>query len=316
MPPDELESVVLHGDVLRFVDVGSGPPVVLVHGLLGSHESWGPQISQLSRKYRVVAPDLFGHGASDKPAGDYSLSSHAATLRDLVEHLGISSASFVGHSLGGGIVMQLTYLFPERVDRLCLVGSGGLGTEVSLLLKAATLPGSELVLPVLASDWVRRNTEGVLQIRVASVASGVGWQGPDDSRRARRQPPSRRPREPRRDLPPSRSLSAAGRTGAVPPRTRPVLGRGCGRLVESRGCATTRPGTDFGAGPRREWNGYCLLPNRFCRSSSTIIAPVGPSARNHVSSDTGTALPFFTALMPAHSGPPSTCASAVVSGLP
>ncbi|NKR69537.1 alpha/beta fold hydrolase [Prescottella equi] len=162
MPPGELESVVLHGDVLRFVDVGSGPPVVLVHGLLGSHESWGPQISQLSRKYRVVAPDLFGHGASDKPAGDYSLSSHAATLRDLVEHLGIPSASFVGHSLGGGIVMQLTYLFPERVDRLCLVGSGGLGTEVSLLLKAATLPGSELVLPVLASDWVRRNTEGVL----------------------------------------------------------------------------------------------------------------------------------------------------------
>ncbi|WQB72531.1 alpha/beta fold hydrolase [Prescottella equi] len=162
MPPDELESVVLHGDVLRFVDVGSGPPVVLVHGLLGSHESWGPQISQLSRKYRVVAPDLFGHGASDKPPGDYSLSSHAATLRDLVEHLGISSASFVGHSLGGGIVMQLTYLFPERVDRLRLVGSGGLGTEVSLLLKAATLPGSELVLPVLASDWVRRNTEGVL----------------------------------------------------------------------------------------------------------------------------------------------------------
>lgn len=376
MPPDELESVVLHGDVLRFVDVGSGPPVVLVHGLLGSHESWGPQISQLSRKYRVVAPDLFGHGASDKPAGDYSLSSHAATLRDLVEHLGISSASFVGHSLGGGIVMQLTYLFPERVDRLCLVGSGGLGTEVSLLLKAATLPGSELVLPVLASDWVRRNTEGVLdqlgrhlgrfgfpaqpsrsaaetwrtfktvsdkptrdaflastravvglrgqtvsakqhfEIRVASVASGVGWQGPDDSRRARRQPPSRRPREPRRDLPPSRSLSAAGRTGAVPPRTRPVPGRGCGRLVESRGCATTRPGTEIGAGPRREWNGYCLLPNRFCRSSSTIIAPVGPSARNHVSSDTGTALPFFTALMPAHSGPPSTCASAVVSGLP
>nr|EJI95924.1 alpha/beta hydrolase fold family protein [Rhodococcus sp. JVH1] len=111
----------------------------------------------------MVAPDLFGHGQSDKPSGDYSLSAHAATLRDLLDHLGISSAAFVGHSLGGGIVMQLTYLFPERVDRLCLVSSGGLGREVSLFLKAATLPGSELVLPVLASDWLRRNTESILK---------------------------------------------------------------------------------------------------------------------------------------------------------
>lgn len=163
MSSRKLESVVLHNDVLRFVDVGEGPPVVLVHGLLGSHESWAPQIDRLAEKYRVVAPDLFGHGQSDKPAGDYSLSSHAATLRDLIDHLGISSAAFAGHSLGGGIVMQLLYLFPERVNRLCLVSSGGLGPEVSLFLKAATLPGSELVLPVLASDWLRRNTESALK---------------------------------------------------------------------------------------------------------------------------------------------------------
>ncbi|QSE84982.1 alpha/beta fold hydrolase [Rhodococcus koreensis] len=163
MSPHKLESVTLHHDVLRFVDVGAGPPVVLVHGLLGSHESWTPQIGRLAKKNRVVAPDLFGHGQSDKPSGDYSLSAHAATLRDLMDHLGISSAAFVGHSLGGGIVMQLSYLFPERVDRLCLVSSGGLGPEVSLFLKAATLPGSELVLPVLASDWLRRNTESILK---------------------------------------------------------------------------------------------------------------------------------------------------------
>ncbi|WP_009475435.1 alpha/beta fold hydrolase [Rhodococcus sp. JVH1] len=163
MSPRKLESVILHHDVLRFVDVGAGPPVVLVHGLLGSHESWAPQISRLAKKHRVVAPDLFGHGQSDKPSGDYSLSAHAATLRDLMDHLGISSAAFVGHSLGGGIVMQLTYLFPERVDRLCLVSSGGLGREVSVFLKAATLPGSELVLPLLASDRLRRTTENILK---------------------------------------------------------------------------------------------------------------------------------------------------------
>ncbi|MDJ0362846.1 alpha/beta fold hydrolase [Rhodococcus sp. H29-C3] len=161
-PRYPLNSVELHKDVLRYVDVGDGPPVVLVHGLLGSHESWAGQIERLSERHRVIAPDLFGHGRSDKPSGDYSLSSHAATIRDLLEHLNIESAPMVGHSLGGGIVMQTVYLFPGLVERLVLVSSGGLGTEVSLLLKAATLPGSELVLPVLASDWVRRNAESVI----------------------------------------------------------------------------------------------------------------------------------------------------------
>ena len=162
VPIERLESVVLHNDVLKYVDVGDGPPIVLVHGLLGSHESWGPQIEMLASKYRVIVPNLFGHGESDKPPGDYSLSAHAATLRDLMDHLDLPTASFVGHSLGGGIVMQLFYLFPDRVERLCLVGSGGLGPEVSFLLKAASLPGSELVLPLIASDWLRRNTESVL----------------------------------------------------------------------------------------------------------------------------------------------------------
>ncbi len=161
-PRYPLNSVELHKDVLRYVDVGDGPPIVLVHGLLGSNESWAGQIERLSERHRVIAPDLFGHGRSDKPSGDYSLSSHAATIRDLLEHLNIESAPMVGHSLGGGIVMQAVYLFPGLVERLVLVSSGGLGTEVSLFLKAATLPGSELVLPVLASDWVRRNAESVI----------------------------------------------------------------------------------------------------------------------------------------------------------
>ena len=124
--------------------------------------NWEPQIETLSRHYRVIAPDLFGHGASDKPAGDYSLSAHAATVRDLLEALDIPSATLVGHSLGGGIAMQTLYLFPDRVERLCLVASGGLGPEVSPLLRAATLPGSELVLPVLASRTLTDVTDKAL----------------------------------------------------------------------------------------------------------------------------------------------------------
>lgn len=161
---DPLQTVVLHGDTLKYVDRGSGPVVVLIHGLLGVHSNWEPQIDTLSRHYRVIAPDLFGHGASDKPAGDYSLSAHAATVRDLLVALDIASATLVGHSLGGGIAMQTLYLFPDRVERLCLVASGGLGPEVSPLLRAATLPGSELVLPLLTSKAVSDATDKTLAL--------------------------------------------------------------------------------------------------------------------------------------------------------
>lgn len=156
-----LESAVFHGDTVRYVDVGAGAPVVLVHGLLGSHQSWSPVIDLLARKYRVIAPDLIGAGQSDKPRGDYSLSAHAATVRDLLDHLGIPSATLVGHSHGGGVAMQMLYLFRERVDALGLVASGGLGREVSPLLRAAALPGSELVLPLLAAPALRGLVERV-----------------------------------------------------------------------------------------------------------------------------------------------------------
>jgi pimeloyl-ACP methyl ester carboxylesterase len=145
----------LHGYNLEYVDAGQGPAVLFVHGLLGTHLNWSHLIEVLSDGKRVIAPDLFGHGASAKPMGDYSLGAHAGTLRDLLDHLGVDRVTLVGHSLGGGVALQFTYLFPERVERLVLVSSGGLGRELSLLLRAATLPGSEFVLPLVASSWVR-----------------------------------------------------------------------------------------------------------------------------------------------------------------
>jgi pimeloyl-ACP methyl ester carboxylesterase len=152
---------MLNGSDLHYVDAGRGPAVVFIHGLLGSHRNWDHLLDALAAERRVVAPDLLGHGASAKPMGDYSLSSHAATLRDLLDHLGIASATLVGHSLGGGIAMQFAYLFPDRVDRLVLVSSGGLGRELSPVLRAATLPGAEWVLPLVASRWVRHRGEGL-----------------------------------------------------------------------------------------------------------------------------------------------------------
>ncbi len=128
--------------------------MVLIHGVAGRAAQWDQVLALLAETHTVIAPDLLGHGDSAKPRGDYSLGAHASGIRDLLVGLNIERATIVGHSLGGGIAMQFAYQFPERSERLVLVASGGLGAEVHLLLRAATLPGSEFVLPVLAHPRV------------------------------------------------------------------------------------------------------------------------------------------------------------------
>lgn len=147
--------VSLFGTQISVVEAGRGPVVLLVHGVAGSRHIWDAVIPQLAERFRVVAPDLTGHGESEKPRGDYSLGAYATCLRDLLELLGYPRATVVGHSLGGGIAMQFAYQFPDRCERLVLVASGGLGPEVTLLLRAATLPGAEWVLPVIAHRRVQ-----------------------------------------------------------------------------------------------------------------------------------------------------------------
>ncbi len=150
---------VLNGHDFSYLDSGDGPAVLFIHGLTGSSRHWSHLVDALDSDHRVLAPDLHGHGASAKPMGDYSLSAHAATLRDLLDRLGIDRVTLVGHSLGGGIAMQFCYLFPDRVERLVLVASGGFGRSVSPLLRSATLPGAEWVLPLIASSWARSPAE-------------------------------------------------------------------------------------------------------------------------------------------------------------
>jgi pimeloyl-ACP methyl ester carboxylesterase len=136
---------------VAYRQAGKGPVLVLIHGITSDSSTWERVMPYLAQRFTVLAPDLIGHGESDKPKGDYSLGAHASSVRDLLLTLGHERATFVGHSLGGGIAMQLSYQFPELCERLVLVDSGGLGREVSLLLRAAALPGSEYVLPVLAA---------------------------------------------------------------------------------------------------------------------------------------------------------------------
>ena len=150
----ELQEMELHGHRVAYRSAGSGPAIVLVHGITSTSATWERVMPYLATRFNVIAPDLIGHGQSAKPRGDYSLGAYASGVRDLMVTLGHESATFVGHSLGGGVAMQLSYQFPERCERLVLVDSGGLGRDLSLLLRAATLPLSEVVLPVLASARV------------------------------------------------------------------------------------------------------------------------------------------------------------------
>ena len=147
----DYEEITLHGHRVSYRRAGWGPVIVLVHGITGSSQTWEHVIEPLAERYTVVAPDLLGHGESAKPRGDYSLGAYASGIRDLLAAIGHDRATVVGHSLGGGVAMQMAYQFPERCERLVLVSSGGLGREVHLLLRAAVLPGSELVLPLLAA---------------------------------------------------------------------------------------------------------------------------------------------------------------------
>ena len=165
MPKTGEHELMLHGHRVRYLMAGTGPPVVLIHGITSSADTWAAAMRGLSRAHTVIAPDLLGHGASAKPRGDYSLGAYASGVRDLLAALGHDRVTIVGHSLGGGVALQFAYQFPERTERLVLVSSGGLGREVNLLLRAAALPGAELVLPFLVPSWLER------------AVSGAGWVG-------------------------------------------------------------------------------------------------------------------------------------------
>ena len=157
----EHEEIALHGHRVSYRRAGWGPVIVLIHGITGSSLTWEDVIEPLAEHYTVVAPDLLGHGESAKPRGDYSLGAYASGVRDLLQAIGHDRATVVGHSLGGGVAMQFAYQFPERCERLVLVSSGGLGREVHMLLRAAALPGSELVLPLLASPGIIGRVDAV-----------------------------------------------------------------------------------------------------------------------------------------------------------
>jgi pimeloyl-ACP methyl ester carboxylesterase len=189
------EEIRAYGHRVCFKVAGdSGPVLVLIHGITGSSAHWEPIMPLLAERFTVIAPDLLGHGESAKPRGDYSLGAYASGVRDLLIALEHPRATVVGHSLGGGIAMQFAYQFPERCDRLVLMSSGGLGEEVSILLRAGALPGAEIVLPILSSGRVRGTVAaagrvlGALRLNpgpdISELARGIGSLSDSEARSA------------------------------------------------------------------------------------------------------------------------------------
>jgi pimeloyl-ACP methyl ester carboxylesterase len=169
----ELSYLELHGDRIAYRDAGAGHALLLIHGMAGSSATWREIIPQLSKKYRVIAPDLLGHGMSAKPRGDYSLGAFAVFLRDLLDELGVDRATVIGQSLGGGIAMQFTHQHRDYCERLALIGSGGLGPDLSPMLRFLSAPGAELLLPIAAPQPVLR-----LGNKLGSWLNSAGIQSP------------------------------------------------------------------------------------------------------------------------------------------
>src|SRR3569833_562569 len=166
------DSRVVHGHRRAFVLAGDGPPLLLLHGIGNNAQTWAGVIHKLAAEHTVLAPDLLGHGSSDKPRGDYSIAGYANGMRDLLSVLDLEQVTVVGHSLGGGIALQFAYQFPERCARLGLIGSGGLGPELAAGLRLATLPGAEAVLTALAG------VSGSLRLGLRAVQEfgrAAGW---------------------------------------------------------------------------------------------------------------------------------------------
>jgi pimeloyl-ACP methyl ester carboxylesterase len=145
-----VRTVDLHGHSLAYRQTGVGPVILLVHGLAGTMGTWDAVVDELSTRFTAVTVDLPGHGRSEPWRGDSSIGTYANALRDLLDQLGHATATIVGHSLGGGVALQFAYQYPQRCERLVLVSSGGLGNEISAVLRAAALPGADHALAIVA----------------------------------------------------------------------------------------------------------------------------------------------------------------------
>ncbi|KZS81080.1 hypothetical protein A4G29_22515 [Mycobacterium kansasii] len=170
-----LQFRTIHGYKRAFRIAGSGPAILLVHGIGDNSTTWTGIHAKLAQRFTVIAPDLLGHGKSDKPRADYSVAAYANGMRDLLGVLDIERVTVIGHSLGGGVAMQFAYQFPQLVDRLILVGAGGVTKDVNVVFRLASLPMGAEALALLRLPMVRPTVQvvgRVLGLAIGSTALG------------------------------------------------------------------------------------------------------------------------------------------------
>jgi 2-hydroxy-6-oxonona-2,4-dienedioate hydrolase len=120
------------GAKIHYLDAGSGPVVILLHGLGGSTANWAPTIAPLAQKYRVIVPDQIGFGKSDKPLINYRVGTLVDFLDGFYKQVGVQKASLVGNSLGGFTAAAFALAHPEKVDKLILVDAAGFAITEAL----------------------------------------------------------------------------------------------------------------------------------------------------------------------------------------
>ena len=175
-----LQFRTIHGYRRAFRVAGSGPAILLIHGIGDNSTTWRTVQTMLAQRYTVIAPDLLGHGQSDKPRADYSVAAYANGMRDLLSVLDIDRVTVVGHSLGGGVAMQFAYQFPQLVDRLVLVGAGGVSKDVNVVLRLAALPMATEALALLRLPLVLPALQAAGRFGGAVLGStGLGRDLPD-----------------------------------------------------------------------------------------------------------------------------------------
>ncbi|MFI5308239.1 MAG: alpha/beta fold hydrolase [Polyangiales bacterium] len=157
-PPYQVQCRTVHGYRRAFVHTGSGPALLLIHGIGNDLSTWNEVIADLARDHTVIAPDLLGHGRSEKPRADYSVAAYANGMRDLLSVLDIERVTVVGHSLGGGVATQFAYQYPARCERLVLVSSGGVARDVHPLLRLATVPAADVAMGLVQAPLVEQAT--------------------------------------------------------------------------------------------------------------------------------------------------------------
>jgi len=160
----EVQYRIIHGYRRAFIHTGQGPAVLLIHGIGDCSNTWHHILPQLARSHTIIAPDLLGHGRSDKPRADYSVAGYANGMRDLLSVLGVDRVTVIGHSLGGGVAMQFAYQYPERCERLVLVSSGGVCPEVHPLLRIASAPNADLILPLMKLPATRKLSHALFEL--------------------------------------------------------------------------------------------------------------------------------------------------------